>query len=62
MTTHTDSIMSNILPMTRVKAPTSLNQIDPSPANIEKLFYASLKAVREGFSLKKWGFELPESM
>lgn len=47
-----------------VKATTkySLNKIDPNYKNVEKLFHEACVKVKEGFGLKKWGFDLPEHL
>ena len=40
----------------------SLNQLNSSPQNVERLFHEACFKVKEGFVLKKWGFELPEHL
>ena len=62
MTTHTDSIYSMGNQRTTRVQNTSLNALDTTPDSIQKLFYATLKTVREGFKLKKWGFDLPDHL
>ena len=38
----------------------SVNQINPTLKNIERLFYEACVKVKEGFVLKKFAFECPE--
>ena len=38
----------------------SVNQINSSPQNIERLFYEACMKVKEGFQAKKFSFECPE--
>ena len=40
----------------------SINQLNPSPQNVERLFHEACFKVKEGFALKKWGFELPDHL
>ena len=38
----------------------SVNQINSSPQNVERLFYEACIKVKEGFQAKKFPFECPE--
>jgi len=38
----------------------SVNSINPSPQNVERLFYEACTKVKEGFVMKKFAFECPE--
>lgn len=40
----------------------SLNSINPSPQNVDRLFHEACQKIKEAFVLKKMGFELPEHL
>jgi len=46
----------------KTRAIKSINRIEPSAKNVEKLFRAACQTVKESFLAKKLGFELPEHL
>ena len=61
--TGTNSKMSGYLSIDeKAKKINSVNGIEPTLRNVDKLFRAACKKTKEGFQLKRFGWDLPEHL